>query len=260
MGILTKDYHLENARGGEPKLRHISKFGFNADIDGGAVPETIWSPGGLWVPPAAPSVAAVVSDSADDALAGTGARAVQVLGLDQDFAEASEVVELNGVTPVNTVGQFSRIFRLTVVGAGSGKANAGTISAQIGPTLGATIDPGLGQTVMAVWSIPAGHRAYFLGVTASLWRLAQPAGAMATCRVVLTSGIDTPDPVEVTAYIFGLGVDSSQHIREFKRPRVLVGPADVRVDVQAVSDNNTIISAGFDAYYESVAGQIPANQ
>lgn len=69
----------------------------------------------------------ISSSSAADAAAGTGARTIDVYGLDKDFILLKETVTLNGQTKVTTVGSFRRVFEIVVATAGTGNANAGDI-------------------------------------------------------------------------------------------------------------------------------------
>jgi hypothetical protein len=109
----------------------------------------------------------VSSSSTDDAEAGTGARTVQVYGLDADYNEITETVILNGQTAVNTTNLYLRVFRAFVATAGSGENAAGTIYIGTGTvttgvpaTIYAEIPVGVNQTLMAVWTVPANHTAY----------------------------------------------------------------------------------------------------
>ena len=116
----------------------------------------------------APTVArahALVSGSAADAAAGTGARTVRIYGLDADWNRQDEEVILDGVTPVNTVGSYLRVFRMRVTSAGAGGINAGLITATAATdaTISAAIAIGVGQTLMAVYSVPAGYTARVSG-------------------------------------------------------------------------------------------------
>lgn len=102
--------------------------GLNEDVDAGT--ETICSYGGLWLPPTAARVHAIVSSSTDDAAAGTGARTVRVMGIASPLlTEQSETVILNGTTPVDTTKSYTHITELRVLTVGSGATNAGTITA-----------------------------------------------------------------------------------------------------------------------------------
>jgi hypothetical protein len=82
--------------------------------------ETIWAEGGLYSYLTAATVLKVSSSSVNDTSAGTGARTVELSGLDADYNEISELVTLNGQTPVNTTKLFLRINRMVVRSAGSG--------------------------------------------------------------------------------------------------------------------------------------------
>ena len=101
--------------------------GYNGDIDAGT--ETVVPAGGLWLPPTAARVHAVVSGSANDAAAGTGARTLLLTGILASGAESSEIITLNGTTPVNSSGSYIHVTSLEVLTAGSGGVNAGIITA-----------------------------------------------------------------------------------------------------------------------------------
>jgi len=158
-------FELQVARGQIAFHKTLFKFGNNPDINGTL--ETIWSQGGLYVYPTSAIVMKVSSSSASDASNGTGARTITVAGLDADYNEISEVVALNGRTPVNTTKQYLRVFRAFVMTAGSGGTAAGTIyigdglvTAGVPATVYADIALGENQTTMAIWTVPAGYTAY----------------------------------------------------------------------------------------------------
>ena len=164
---LTEPFNLQVARGQIAYHYSVFKFGFNPDVDDSL--ETIWAEGGLYSYLSAATVLKISSSSTDDTSAGTGARTVELQGLDGDYNQISETVTLNGQTAVNTTKSFLRIFRMVVKTAGTGAQNAGVIYAGTGTvTLGvpankyATIAIGDNQTLMALWTVPAGHTAYIL--------------------------------------------------------------------------------------------------
>lgn len=80
--------------------------------------------------PASAITMEVVSNSVNDAAAGTGAQTVEVHGLDTDWVEIDEIITLNGTTPVALVNSYRRINDMHVMSAGSGGVAAGTISLQ----------------------------------------------------------------------------------------------------------------------------------
>jgi hypothetical protein len=161
----SEPFELQVARGQISFHYDLHKFGFNPDIDDAL--ETVWAEGGLYSYLSAATVLKVSSSSTADTSAGTGARTVQLYGLDADYNEINETVTLNGQTAVNTTNSFLRINRMLVRTAGTGGTNAGVIYAGTGTvTTGvpankyATIAIGDGQTLMALWTVPAGFTLY----------------------------------------------------------------------------------------------------
>lgn len=101
----------------------------------------------------------------------TGAAAVQLVGLDENWDVQVEYIILNGTTTVTTVGSFIRVYRSMVIIAGSTGANEGLIltkNTAEDNTL-AQISLGFNQTLMALWTVPRNFESYmqsFYGATA----------------------------------------------------------------------------------------------
>ncbi|MFQ5351442.1 MAG: hypothetical protein ACE5D3_00015 [Candidatus Binatia bacterium] len=227
----------------------VNKFGYNADVDTTTLPEDVWDAGGVHVPPTTARVHALVSTSAADAAAGTGARTIKVTGLLADWTESSETVTLNGLTPVNTVQSYTRIYRMKTLTAGSGGVNAGTITATaaIDSTVTAQISIGFGQTLMAIYSVPTGNTAYMTSMRASLHRSGAPAGAMAEISLYERTGIDGASPALRARHIVGASVTGTGHATVDTAPyRTFVGPCDVFLRVTESSDNNVGVTGSFD--------------
>lgn len=70
----------------------------------------------------------VVSSSTADDLGGTGANTIFIIGVDNDYAEISEMLNMDGTTTVVTANSYLFINRVYVVFAGSGETNAGNIT------------------------------------------------------------------------------------------------------------------------------------
>ncbi|MCA9339275.1 MAG: hypothetical protein KDA17_00015 [Candidatus Saccharibacteria bacterium] len=139
-------------------VKPISQFGYNGDVDSAAA-EDVWSQGGSFAAPTTARVHAVVSGSANDAAAGTGARTVTIHGLDANWEEASETVTLTGTTPVNTTGSYVMINKMVVATAGSGGVAAGAITATAATdsTVTCAIEAAQNQSRQAIFAIPAGY-------------------------------------------------------------------------------------------------------
>lgn len=115
---------------------------------------------------ASPSKVNVVSDDANDAAAGTGARTVEIFGLDVDNKEISEVIVLDGTTLVESVNVYNGApNRQLVLTVGSGGVNAGKLYVFTGTATGGTPDDlnlvysrvteGMSQTLQANYTVPA---------------------------------------------------------------------------------------------------------
>lgn len=155
----TPEYPLQVALGAVVNTTGYQIHGENPDVDTGT--EDVWSQGGTWVPPTAARVHAIVSASANDTAAGTGARTLQVWGLNAAGTEVTETVALNGVTPVNTVNSYLYIRKMRVLTAGSGGTNAGAITATAATdnSVSSAIPLGLGESHEATFMVPTGYTA-----------------------------------------------------------------------------------------------------
>jgi hypothetical protein len=91
----------------------------------------VWEGAGLYPFLSAASILEVLSSSANDTAAGTGARTFTINGLDGNFNPVSEVVTLNGVTPVQTVKSYLRVNSFAIASAGSGNVNAGDVTLRV---------------------------------------------------------------------------------------------------------------------------------
>jgi len=160
------DFYLAVAKGDFTGYSNVSKFGRNPSVKS-ADYETLWDGSNLYPWPTAAETLSVVSDDADDTSAGTGARTIEIQGLDSSWNVLIETVTMNGSTPVVTTGLFLRVYRARVVTAGSSGTNEGTITftnttssnviAQI-----SVDNSGFGQTLMACYTVPAGKTAYLI--------------------------------------------------------------------------------------------------
>jgi len=159
-GTASDDFKVAVANGKVPGWRALRLPGTCSNVPTGSVPHEMWSHPSIDIRtlPSTPAVAAVVSTSANDTSAGTGARTVRVSGLDEDYLEVSEVVALNGVTPVNTTQTFIRVNSAVCTSAGSGAVNAGGISVSVGGNDQAYITVGKGQSANTGYCIPADYK------------------------------------------------------------------------------------------------------
>ena len=100
----------------------------------------------------------IVSTSANDAAAGTGARTGLYFSLDTDFNEVVTPFTLNGTTPVTLGAGHHRRQSVRVITGGSSEKNEGKITVQVAGAgaVRAVIDIGRSRNFDGQFTIPAG--------------------------------------------------------------------------------------------------------
>jgi len=162
---LSPEHFIQISAGRVKDTSHINKFGYNSAV--GTSYETVTDLGTNNLPSSA-AVVSIVSASTADTSAGTGARTVEIQGLDANYIEKTETVTMNGQSAVTTTATFIRVFRMRVASAGTGEVNAGNITASISSSDVARISANEGQTLMAVYTVPANKTAYLIKFQGSL--------------------------------------------------------------------------------------------
>jgi hypothetical protein len=168
--VAGTDLYLNVARGIIPGWSSVQKFGRNSDIDTTTDPEDIWDGGAIWVPPTQARVHDLVSTDTDDDDGGTGANTVEVTGQDANGDEVTETVTMDGTSNAATTNSYTTIYRMKVLTAGTTGTNEGAITAtaQTDGTVTAQITASMGQTLMAIYTIPTGKTGYLTNWYASL--------------------------------------------------------------------------------------------
>ncbi len=136
-------------------------IGYNGDIDD--TEEDLWPVGGSYVPPTAAIGMEVVSSSANDTSAGTGVRTIKFRYLDADYKHQTEIVTMNGTTPVATSAtNILRINRLHSETVGSGGEAAGSIDLRhLDDTpIYSRMEVGSNIDTVGFFTVPAGETAY----------------------------------------------------------------------------------------------------
>lgn len=146
---LESKYALQIRRGNWAE-KGLFKFGFNQVS---TTEETIWDGGGIYVYPS--SAGAMTVTSAGGAT-DEGVK-ITVQGLNQSYAIASEEVTLNASGVATTTTTFIRVYRAFVSGSA---AITGHATIANGGTTYAKVLTGENQTLMTVWTVPAGYTAY----------------------------------------------------------------------------------------------------
>lgn len=154
---------------GENNSSTFNKFGYVAGLV--AVAQTVWSEGGLYAYPAAAITMSVASTDANDDFGGSGAQQVEVMGLDADFNEVTETINLDGQTEVALPTDLIRVNRAKVLGAidavGDIYIGTGTFTTGVPANVYGKIDIGENQTLQAVFTVPRGKKALVFTFSAS---------------------------------------------------------------------------------------------
>jgi hypothetical protein len=146
------------ASGAVTGYSHINKFGYSNDI---ASLSTIWDGSNIYTYSTSAGAVTVESSSTDD----NGA-VIEVQGLDASYNLVTQDITIGGSAGATNL---IRVFRARVkTPATSQTTNVGIISIDIATQLRAKILAGKGQTLMAVYTIPAGKTGYLLNLTMSV--------------------------------------------------------------------------------------------
>lgn len=173
---IQNNFLLDISRNKMAGYLNILKYGRNPIV--GIDEEVIWDGGGDYPFLKLAENLIIVSTSDDDFFPeGIGANQLKIVGLDSDWKEISEIVNLTGTVPVITSNKFLRVQRCFVycgseqaISPTINPANRGdiTITSQISLLLQAKIFTGIGQTLMAVYTVPADRTAYLINAMVSI--------------------------------------------------------------------------------------------
>jgi len=245
----SEPFELQVAQGQIAYHEHIYKFGQNSVV--GDSVETIWQQGGLYSYPPSATTMTVSSSNTNDTSAGTGARTVQILGLDGDYNEISETITLNGQTAVTTTNSFLRVNRAIILTAGSGGANAGTIYVGTGTvTTGVpanvytTINgDGTNQSLQAFWTVPANYNAYIYQTNISTGNSSNTPAVLKTLLVARPHGgvFNTKEVIVLT---------DGNHLQNYSFPITLTEKTDIEFRAESSSSSvNFDVSASMSILY-----------
>lgn len=240
--IVDFDQYFQISRGLIGNLTAFGTAGVNPDIDMSSVPEDVWGGGGLFPYQSAAVQLEVLSASANDTAAGTGVRAVQVIGLDTNWNQVSEVIATNGITPVQTVNSYIRVNAFRSISAGSIGTNDGDVTLRVtgGGVTQAIMRAGEGQDLRAMFSVPVGFTAFLLDAFVAIVR----AGTNEAIEFSLHARSFGGPWIKRNIFSVSAGGLSTQHIN----PRIigaLSEKSDLRFTVTDVSADNTKAQATF---------------
>lgn len=198
----------------------------------------VWSGAGaqpIWLAPTAPRTTMLVSTDAADSIAGTGARTVRINGIaDWIGGLVSEVVEMNGTTPVPSV--LSYVFQdLSVESSGSLDTNVGTITstADVDGTITQQITAGDGASLACIAATAGENIVGLSGIYISAINGPAP-NARAEIRAMVNECPDVDPNAFLTKAVFLINPSVSS-VEDFRfNPIVeLLPPAIMKLQVTA---------------------------
>jgi len=170
--IADKDGNIQNTTGAASNIpiaagdvsgySHINKFGYSDNIQ---TSSTIWDGQNIYTYSTSAGPVTVESDASAN---GDDGAVIEVQGLDSSYNLVTQDITISGSTGTGTT-DLIRVFRARVKDAAAGEStNVGEIDIDIDGALRARILEGKGQTLMAVYTVPAGKTAYLLNLTMSV--------------------------------------------------------------------------------------------
>jgi hypothetical protein len=233
------DWTINISAGDVSGTSYIEKFGMNVDVDSNK--ETIWDGGDIYTYISTAETVAITSTSGADSATGTGARTVEIQGLDANHNLVYETLTVGGGAGTQ---EFLRVFRAKVVTAGTSGVNEGTISitssdtstelAQIGVDGSGSNAAGRGQTFMALYTVPAGKTAYLTQWTVGCGKqntdavatfLARPEGGAWNAKDIIT-------------------VSATTYAKDYKIPLQFTEKTDIEIRAYSTT-NNSLVSSTF---------------
>lgn len=166
--VITKDFLLQVAQGNVLGHKMFSIPGRQDGLSTTILDDLTQVPTTTILPDPDGIQMEVVSSDADDTVAGAGAQQVLIQYLDTAGAEQSEIVDLDGVNPVNTVAtDIDKIQWMSVerLGGGANKTAQGNIDLRDtgGAVIYERIAVGGNQSLSARYHIPIAKTGYLLG-------------------------------------------------------------------------------------------------
>jgi len=237
-------FFFDVAKGEVPGTTSMNKFGENPDIDTGTDPEDIWDYGYTYTFSTSADITQVSSSSGSDT------QTVTFIGLDINWEEVSQEKTLTGQTPVTLDTPLRRIYRvynsdtIDFVGDIYVTTTGATLSTgvpTVANTVRAMIRIGNNQTLMCIYTVPAGKTAYFLSGYVSFSKGKKEALADFSWQARPEGGV-----FQVKSKIGLSGSGSSTWNYYYGVPIALPEKADIKIVCDTVSEDNSSVSGGFD--------------
>lgn len=229
-----RDFLIEVNKGNVPGHSFLFQIGVKSTVNPSI--ETVWNNTGSFIWPTGDEALQIVSDNINDTNLGTGANLVVIQGLDSNLLEVSEVVVMDGITPVLTVRTDWRfVYSIIPVLSGSNQSNVGTITlTEVGTgNIRASMDPGKSNSYNGFLKVPSNK--YFIFLTIGTFT---PKGEDVNIEArVMPNGTNTwvsagDGPIYQSVSIL------------YEQAGTRLGPGD-QIEFRAVSTNSNVMTTAF---------------
>lgn len=232
----TESTELNIARGLVKGTSQVHKFGAVDNISNGST-GSVWDikdteyPWAIWDASGATTITIDLADAGDV----NPDSHIHVYGLDENYDLVSDTVDLLAQTGNTSTVTFTRVFRAYHSNHVTNAHNIGNIDIKNGTTIVARITAGFSQTMMSVYTIPAGYTGYLSQGIASCG-----VGAHATMHMFVR--FETQENFRV-GHSFEL---QSVYDYNFTIPQAIPGRCDIDVRYVMKAGNNLRITTAFD--------------
>lgn len=236
------------ARGQVPGAIPIGAFGYR-NASAGETNRIVWPNGIFSLPPTAGVQMSIVSTSANDSAAGTHARVLELHYLDANLLEKTELITMNGLTPVLTIATNIRFINcLHVHEIGTTASAAGNIVASNGGTTYGQIAQGEVRCTSSARMIPAGKVCYVAGAVGG--SVSGTASASVILKIV-ASELDAFQYTNPLIFFPYGGVAAQDTSESFNFPVPLKFTAGTVVAMQLTTDKISTVTASWFGWLEN---------
>lgn len=165
------DFFMRVARRDFPEI--TSEFRTARSVAINDTESVIWDGGGIYTFLNTAEKMSVVSASGEDAVGGSGVSVIAIVGLDGDYNPISEQLTLTGDTPVLTTKKYIRVSRIVCLKSGTEHVTLGnnvgqiTVTSETSEVVQAIVREQKGQTLMGIYTVPAGCTGFVTHVSFS---------------------------------------------------------------------------------------------
>lgn len=227
----------------------VHRFGFVDTAKTGA--ETLWPVGVDYAYLSAAASLELLSTSAADTSAGTGAQEVRIIGLDDSFEIVDNAVATNGTGVVSIPDSYRRINSVFVTTGGTGQKNAGDITVRVSGA-GATqafIPTGIGLAPQVILTV--GNVAGFI----TQWGISTRAGGNDQLTAVLEQHSIDDQMVYVRDTLQADSDATSAIVQDYEVPIFVAPRSDIQIRVSSTA-NNTGASGFVQVYFVENLGAL----